>query len=136
MTGETYYVKRGRRYVPAGNVMPDFDYADRMRVNQWRMTYCHAHGEYRYEYAVTPDTASFVAACMLARAAMERAIEDAAIARPQFGVTPYTKRQLALIERFRQDMAATGGLTPTHWQHSSSRDVSEAAIKAVREWVA
>ena len=37
-----------------------------------------------------------------------------------------------LIERFRADMAEACGLVPSWWQHSSARDISQAAIDAVR----
>jgi hypothetical protein len=127
---EVVYVKRGRRYVPVSDW--ERHEGDRMKCGTFRLTYCYADGLRRYAYDVTPDTASFMAACELARQAMEDAINKAAIAKPSQDVTPYTKRQMAIIERFRAEMAEAGGLVPSWWQHSSSRDISQAAIDAVR----
>lgn len=128
----TLYLKAGRRYAVWGDA-EQYDH-DMMRAGQWRMTYCAQDGLHRYRYDVRPDTASFLAACELARDAMEEAIRQQAIARPQLGVTPYTRKQLQLIERFRADMAAAGGFAPTHWTHSSAGDIAQAGIEAVRRF--
>lgn len=128
----TLYLKAGRRYVVWGHA-EQYDH-DLMRAGQWRMTYCARDGLQRYRYDVRPDTASFLAACELARDAMEEAIGQQAIARPRLGVTPYTRKQLQLIERFRADMAAAGGFAPTHWTHSSAGDIAQAGIEAVRRF--
>ena len=133
MTGEILYRKVGRRYVPAYHVKSAYD-KDFMTVGTWRMVYAYEAGGRRYHYDVKPDTASFEAACMLARNAMERAITEAAQARPQLGKVPYTKRQLALIEEYRQRMADAGIAFPTWWQHSSPNKISQAAIDAVKNW--
>jgi hypothetical protein len=129
---ETVYIKRGRRYVPFSNW--ERDYGDSMKVGTFRLTYAYADGSRRYAYDVRPDTAGFVAACEVARQAMEAAIQDAAIAAPSAGMSTYTGKQRALIERFRADMAAAGGLVPTSWNHASARDISQAAIDAAREY--
>lgn len=133
MTGEILYRKVGRRYVPAYNVQSAYD-KDFMTVGTWRMVYAYEAGGRRYHYNVKPDTAGFEAACMLAREAMERAIAEASKARPQLGQIPYTKRQLALIEEYRQRMADAGIAVPTWWQHSSPHEISQAAIDAVKNW--
>lgn len=128
---EQLFVKVGRRYVPWGNA-ERYD-ADMLRAGTWRMTYCHADGSSRYSYDVRPDTASFLAACELAMHAMECAIAAASVASPSMGrITPYTKAQLALVERFRADTAAAGGLVPSYWQHSTAREIAQAGIDAVR----
>lgn len=133
MSGEILYRKVGRRYEPAYNVRDAWD-KDLMPVGTWRMTYAYAEGGRRYEYGVTPDTASFEAACLLARDAMERAISEAVQSRPQLGNTPYTRRQLAALEDCRQRLAEVGVAMPTWWQHSSAREISQAALEAVRGW--
>lgn len=46
-----------------------------------------------------------------------------------------TVSELMLIGRFRADMAAAGGLVPSHWQHASAREIAQAGIDAVREFV-
>ena len=126
----TLYRKEGRRYVP--HEVRWSDPSDGMKVGTFRLTYAYAEGGRRYEYEVTPDTAGFVAASVLYRQAIETAINEAAMASPQLGCKPYTKRQLAIIETFRRDMAATGGLVPTWWQFKSSWQISQAAIEAMK----
>jgi hypothetical protein len=128
---ELWYRKVGRRYEPVAH--SERWEADVMKPGTWRMTYCYSSSAKRFSYDVTPDTASFEAACVLAAQAMEQAIADRSIARNSDQV-PYTKRQLALIEKFRADMAAAGGLVPSWWQHSSARDIAQAGIDAVRNW--
>ena len=73
---EVLYRKVGRRYVPVSDW--DLNAGDKMRVGTFRLTYCYADGGSRYWYEVTPDTAGFVAAAMVAHAAMEVAFVDAA----------------------------------------------------------
>lgn len=130
---ETLYRKVGRKYVPAFSSVHDrYDY-DLMEVGTFRLTYAYSDGGRRYAYDVKPDTAGFVAAAMLYKQKMEAAINDASIAKPQLGtVTPYTRKQLNLIEQFRKDMAEAGGLTPTHWTHATAYQISEAAINAMK----
>lgn len=128
---EQLFTKRGLRYVPYGHAAR-YD-TDVLRAGTWRLTYCHADGSSRYSYDVRPDTASFLAACELAAHAMECAIANAVVASPsRGGITPYTRSQLALIERFRADMAAVGGMVPSYWQHSTAREIAQAGIDAVR----
>lgn len=133
LAGELLYRKVGRRYEPAYNARDAWD-KDLMPVGTWRMTYAYGEGGRRYEYGVTPDTASFAAAALLAREAMERAIEEAVKSRPQLGHTSYTKRQLAAIEACRQHLAGVGVAMPTWWQHNSAHEISRAALEAVKNW--
>lgn len=128
------FVKVGRRYVPWGMAESWAHDADVMRVGTFRLVFCAGDGMRRYSYDVTPDTAGFAAAAEIALQGMEQAIQARSVATPQLGMRPYTKRQLAIIDRFRADMAAAGALVPTHWQHASARDIAEAGIKAVRDW--
>lgn len=75
MKTETYYVKRGRRYVPAASVLPyDWEYRDRIKPGTFRLVYAYQSGGKRYEYDVTPATAAWVAAAQIARQAMEDAM--------------------------------------------------------------
>lgn len=67
---------------------------------------------------------------MVARKAMEDAIREAVKMRPDTP-KPYTKKQLAIIEKFRKDM---GGMYPSWWAESSGYDISEAAMKAVLDY--
>lgn len=128
----TLYEKRGRKYVP---VCSEWDSdRDRMKVGQFRLTYCYADGGRRYEYEVRPDTASFVAAAMVAREAMEEAIRKKVPASNHQKSIPYTKKQLDIISRFREEMSAAGGLLPEWWEHTSAHELSRVAINAVKEY--
>ena len=128
------FEKVGRRYVPWGNAWSWDRDADMMKAGTFRMTFCAGEGSYRYEYDVAPDTAGFVAAAQVARVAMEAAMQAEAVAKPSGGISRYTKRQQEIIERFRAEMAAAGGLLPTTWQHSSAHQIAQAGIDAVRRW--
>ena len=80
-----------------------------------------------YQYNVTPDTASFKAAATVCRLAMEEAIEEASQSSPHM-CYEYSKKQLALIAKFKEDM---GGMQPLWWTGSSARDVAQAGVDAV-----
>lgn len=130
---EQLYVKRGRRYLPWGNA-EDWDREkDVMKIGTFRLIHCPEPGHYRYRYDVTPDSAAWVAAAMVAENAMQKAIVDASIARPSsHGSHPYTPEQQRIIEQFRIDMAAAGGLVPSYWTHNSPIEIAEAGINAVK----
>lgn len=104
-----------------------------MRVGSFRLTYCYTDGGRRYEYEVTPATASWVAAAMIAKVAIEDAIRAKAAANPHASIA-YTKKQQEIIKRFRKEMSEVGGLLPEWWEHTSVYDLSQAAIKAVEEY--
>jgi hypothetical protein len=125
------YTKQGRRYIPYGNVS-DWRYhdGDIMRAGEFRLTHCVGDGSTRYVYNVTPDNAAFLAACSIAQVAMEKAMGEAAISKPE--PMTYTATQHEIIERFRQEMAAAGGLVPVFWRNSSAAEIAAAGIAAVR----
>ena len=131
-------VQRGKRvhYELVGNAAhwhsSDFDV---LKPGQFRLEFASQNGMHRYAYPVSPDVAGWAAAAMLARDAMEAAMHKMAIAAPQLGSPVlYTKKQLAIIERYRAEMAAAGGMFPIWWQHTSSTEIAQAAIEAVREY--
>lgn len=126
------FQKLGRRYVPWGHAQQLE--SDAMKAGECRITFCAGNGERRFTYGVKPDTAGFVAAAEVARVAMEQAMQAAAISKPSGGTTLYTKRQRKIIDQFRADMAAAGGLIPTWWEVSCARDIAQAGIDAVRDW--
>lgn len=134
---ETLYRKVGRKYVPAYDVTRAYDH-DHMKVGTWRMVYAYADGGRRYEYGVTPDIASFRAAAMLAREAMISAMDAAAKSCPNLTRSekgkPYTKQQLQIINRFRDEMVAAGAMLPEWWSVSSAPAIADAAIKAIEGW--
>lgn len=128
----TLYEKRGRRYIPVSD-WELRDGRDMMRVGTFRLTYCYTEGGRRYEYDVAPDTAGFVAAAMVARHAIEEAIVKAAMPAPSQEV-PYTTREKALLDEFIRRAQNMDMLWPTWWQHAAPHQISEAAIKAAREY--
>ena len=127
----TLYTKQGRRYVPYGNVSDWNRHGDIMRSGEFRLTHCVGDGSTRYIYSVTPDTAAFLAACSIAQVAMEKAMGEAATAQTDSTMT-YTPQQQEIIKRFRQEMAAAGGLVPIYWRNSSAAEIAAAGIAAVR----
>ena len=128
----TLYEKRGRRYVPVQERWPD-SHEDQMAVGTFRLMYCYAGGGCRYQYEVTPATAPWAAAAMIARDVMVKAMQERAVATHSDPV-PYTKKQQQIIKRFRKEMADAGGLLPSYWRHASPFDIADAAIKALEEW--
>lgn len=127
-------VQRGKRvhYDLIGNASHWSSDFDVLKPGQFRLEFASQDGMHRYAYPVSPDVAGWEAAALLARDAMESAMRKMATAAPQLGNTLYTKKQLAILERYRTEMAAAGGLFPIWWQHTSAHDMSQAAIEAVR----
>jgi hypothetical protein len=126
---KTLYEKKGRKYVP---VAVEWD-RETLKCGQFRMHYAYEDGGGMYFYDVTPDTAGFVAAAMIAHKAMEQAIRDATPPSPHIP-TYYTKKQRAIIERYRVEMLQTGGMLPDWWQHTTTWDIAKAGIDAVRNF--
>lgn len=129
----TLYEKIGRRYIPVFERWHTSCDEDQMKLGTFRLTYCYTAGGRRYEYDVTPATAAFKAAAMVAKDAMVEAMRESARPNPS-GAIPFTKKQKEIIERFRQEMSAAGGLLPNIWQHADPYEIAEAAIKAVENY--
>lgn len=122
------YKKVGRKYVPVhAHWYEDGEY---MPVGTFRLTYAYTDGGRRYEYNVTPATAPTVAALVVAKVAIEDAITKASKTRPMVD-KHYTKKQLACIAKFREDM---GGMCPDWWTQASAHEMAEAAINAVKDF--
>lgn len=126
------YEKVGRRYVPRYGSTFDMRNDD-MKVGEFRLTYCHTDGGRRYEYNVTPATAAWAAAAMIARQVMEDAMHEAAAAKPS-EPREYTKKQQAIIKKYRAEMAAAGGNFPNWWSVASPREIAKAAIDALENY--
>ena len=122
------FKKVGRKYIPVAAQWYEDAGKDQMDAGTFRLTYAYKDGGRRYEYNVTPATAPMVAAMMIAKVAMEEKLRDMSRMHPMGTITPYTKKQLALIAKFRDDM---GGMYPTHWTQDSVHEVSRAAMDAV-----
>ena len=128
-------VQRGKRvhYELVGNAAHWHNDFDVLKPGQFRLEFCSMNGLRRYSYPVAADTIGWEAAALLARDAMEAAMQKMATAAPQLGNRVlYTKKQLAIIERYRTEMAAAGGMFPSWWQHKAPHEISQAALEAVR----
>lgn len=125
------YKKVGRKYVPQCRV---FDFEHAMPVGSFMLVYAYTDGGKQYEYAVTPDTASFVAAAMIAKKAMREAIQEKSEYRPDTRGTALTKKQAAILLEYRQKMRDAGGNMPSWWSSSSSSELADAAINAVKDY--
>ena len=126
------YKKQGRRYVPAYSVA-EWDYGkDRMAVGTFRLTYAYQDGGRRYEYDVTPDTAGWAAAALLAKHAMVEAMRHAATQhRPATSrVVPLTKKQQQAVAQARAILNGAGVLS-SMWEGVSPEDIADAAIATV-----
>lgn len=128
------YEKKGRRYIIWGNTR-DWNRhdADVMRVGEVRMEFCPEPGCYRYRYGVELDRATFIAAALTAQHAMEEAIHERAKATPSRPEVEWTPEQIEIINKFREDMAATGALVPYFWTRSTPFEIAMAGIDAVIE---
>ena len=126
MIRETWFRKQGRKYIPVVEA-EKYDY-ESMPAQGFTLTY-RKDGVTQWEYEVKPDNASFIAAAMVARVAMEDALRTAATYAPRTK-QKFTKKQLALIEQFKTDM---GMDYPNWWHEASSRDIAQAGIDAVTE---
>jgi hypothetical protein len=126
------YKKVGKKYVPQSRV---FDFEHAMPVGSFMLVYAYTDGGSQYEYAVTPDTASFVAAAMVAQKAIEDVIRDKSEYKPDPAhIKKFTKKQADIVIDFRKAMREVGGNMPTWWTQSSSHEISKAAIDAVRNY--
>ena len=129
---EVLYIKKGKRYHVWGNALTHGERFDRdpIKVGTVRLAYCPSPGHLRYSYDVQPDHAAFLAAAEIARFAMEEAIAKAARSKP-VSTRAYTKQQEEIIERFRQEMAETGGFLPDYWHSGSPSEIAQAGVDAV-----
>ena len=125
MTRETWYRRKPNgRYEPVGEA----EHYDHIIMPPQGFVLTHRRdGVTQWEYGVKPDNASFVAAAMAARTAMEEAIRAKSTYRPQTE-RKYTKKQLGHIEQFKADM---GMAYPDWWTQNSARDIAQAGIDAV-----
>lgn len=129
------YRKVGRRYVPALNVELRHIPSDVMKVGTFRLTYAYTDGGRRYAYDVTPATASWRAAAMVARDAMAQAIRAATPAQPsESTLVKYTPRQRAGLAKAQAIMAEYGTMLPEWWNHTTPEDIAAAAIRAVEDY--
>jgi hypothetical protein len=127
MNEEILYRKIGRKYVPYVHTYDDLNLL--LKPGEYVMVYMHSDTWRSYSYTARPDTAGFRAAALAFVPQAAAAMDKAKLAKPMT-TTRYTKKQLEIIERYRAEMAETGALLPSHWQHVNSHDIFSAAIKA------
>ncbi len=130
MNDAIYYIKRGRRYVPALNAREWT--MDTMQVGQSRIETCTSSGQRVYQYGIAPDFAPLAAAFALVRDELASRIMSAAIATPSAGMTKdYTEDQLAILTEFRERMALAGGLLPQSWDIKSPHQIAQAVCEII-----
>jgi hypothetical protein len=134
MKTETLYKKIGRKYVPVSAYWAEDNRMDRLQVGKFRLTYAYADGASRYEYDVTPDTAGFVAASMIAKHAMCEMIREKNTAGAWCKSNTYTQEQLSIIHEFVKRMSEAGAFRPVWWQHNSPHEIADAAIQTVMDY--
>lgn len=123
------------RYELIGNAQHWTSDMDVLKPGQFRLEFASGDGMRRYAYPVSPDVAGWEATALIARHAMEAEIKRAAQCAPDIGAfNPYTKKQMAIIDRYQAEMRATGAQLPKWWNFTSSYQISEAAIQAVRNY--
>jgi hypothetical protein len=128
---EPLYKKQGRRYVPAYSVTDwSFD-CDAMRVGTFRLTYAFTDGGRRYEHDVTPDTAGWAAAALLAKHAMVEAMRKASTKHlPATSKLLLTKKQQQAVAQARAILQEAGVLS-SMWESASPENIADAAIATV-----
>ena len=131
MTEETLFVKVGRRYKPAHQVIDR--YAMTIPVGGFVLVHAYTEGGRMYQYDIEPHRAAFVAAATLARRAMVEAMQARAPATPKPATRQYTDQELAIINKFRADMAAIGSLLPDWWESATAEAIAQAGIDAVQK---
>jgi hypothetical protein len=131
MDAKTLYEKKGRKYVP--HSIHWSDAGINIKVGEFMLVYAYTDGGRMYQYGVKPDTAAWAAAAKIAKEEMAKQISEAAIPLPADG-KKYTKKQLAIIERFRKEMAEANGNLPTWWAHKSAHEIAQVAIDAVENY--
>lgn len=130
------YKKEGRRYVVACNIESVWEYGshDVMKPGEFKLVYAYKDGAKRHQYGITPDTAGFVAAAMVAEVTMADAMHEAwryTAAAPY--AEPFTKKQQAAVAQARNILEAAGIFSMT-WHHGAAQDVARAGIDAVRNF--
>lgn len=127
---EPLYKKQGRRYVATYSVTDwRFD-RDAMPVGTFRLTYAYGDGGRRYKYDVTPDTAGWAAAALLAKHAMVEALRSASLLHRPAISKPLTKKQAVAVAQARAILNGAGVLS-SMWESASPEAVADAAIAAV-----
>lgn len=124
-----YYTKQGRRYLPAANGRPLHYDHDVMQVGMSRLETVVASGERTYQYGIAPEYAGIAAALALLRHDLTHQIRLIATGNPVEQSMEYTPDQIALIDEFRERMAAAGGLLPSNWTARSASDIATALFE-------
>lgn len=130
-------VQHGKRvkYEPIGNAQHWTSDMDVLKPGQCRVELASGDGMRRYAYPVSPDVAGWEAAALIAKVAMEDAIREAARCVPQMaGERPYTRKQQAILTRYRAEMSQAGANLPAWWQFTGAHEISQAAVDAVRSY--
>lgn len=126
----THYIKEGRKYIP---VSVHWEQQDYLPVGTFWLCYAYAKGGGMYQYDVTPDTAGFVAASMIAEKVIEEEIAKARQYEPS-GTKKYNKKQLEILAEFIEKIEAAGAMMPPMWTLQTSHEIARKAVDAVRNF--
>lgn len=123
---ETYYVKRGRKYVPVSEydseVCDSLKYGTHLVVNE--------QGCRMYLYDVHPDNASIVAATQLFKSHLLKCMAVASEARPKTGTNiEFTEKQKEAYDKLKEAL----GEHTHYFEFSSLNDIADRAIQNFME---
>jgi hypothetical protein len=120
---ETYYVKRGRKYVPISEY--DSDICDSLKYGTHVVV--NEQGCRMYLYDIQPDNASIVAAAKLFKANLIQCMVNASKARPKTGNNiEFTERQKAAYDKLKEEL----GEHTYFFEFPTLNDIAEKAVES------
>jgi hypothetical protein len=119
----TYYVKRGRRYLPVSQWDSQLDQA----MPPGHHLVSVRPGQESRLYNIEPARAPMIAAGLLAEEAMSRAIYNAMELRP--APIRLTARQQTLMKELTESM----NRQDLRWMRASASEVAQAGVRALQE---
>lgn len=127
---EILYRKVGRKYVPYLRSFSFDEPSLHVPIGKYALIYAFAENGRSYSYQATPDTAGFIAAVHAFKHEFVDAINRRIPATPtENPAKHWTKKQKALIDKFRDDMVATGALKPIEWQYLYPDELVDEALE-------
>jgi hypothetical protein len=119
----TYYIRRGRRYLPVSHWDPQLDQA----MPPGHHLVSVRPGQESRLYNIEPARAPMIAAGLLAEEAMSRAIYNAMELRP--APIRLTARQQTLMKELTESM----NRQDLRWMRASASEVAQAGVRVMQE---
>lgn len=118
---ETYYVKRGRKYIPISEydseIYQSIKYGTHLVVNHL--------GSTMYTYDVEPDHAAIIAAAKIFKEYLVKSLHHASEARPKTGNTkPFTERQMEAYNKLKEEL----GEDTYYFEFPSLNEITSKAV--------